>query len=294
MAELNYLHLYHFFVIASEGQIAGAARRLRVGQPTLSVQLKQLEESFGFRLFDRKRGEALRLTEKGTVIFRYCREIFRIGEEMLQISQGLASKARRHLRVGAQDTLPKQIIFRLMERVLDRGHCTVSFFEDSAEQLFERLGQHRLDLTVTSRPAPPRDASAFDTRKLQQYPLVICGASVFAPLRKGFPHSLEGQPFMFPAQDGRLRVEVENYFAEKAIALKILGEAQDSELLRLVALSGRALVPLSFLTITEDLQLGRLANVGSLPGMADELWISSSQRLVRDPVVSRLMGLREL
>lgn len=294
LLELNYLHLYHFFVIASEGQIAAASRRLRVGQPTLSVQLKQLEESLGFRLFDRKRGEALRLTEKGKVIFAYAQEMFRVGEEMLRVSQGLASKERRHLRIGAQDTLPKQIVFRLLELALDGSDCTVSFLEDGAEQLFEGLADHRLDLTLTSCPAPVKKKAAFATRKLKKYPIVICGAPSFANLARGFPGSLEAKPFMYPAEYGRMRSEIEEFFLGHGVALRALGEAQDSELLRLVALAGRALVPLSYLTIAEDLALQRLSVVGELPGLFEELWISSSKRLVRDADVRRLMKSPEL
>ncbi|RYZ97910.1 MAG: LysR family transcriptional regulator, partial [Proteobacteria bacterium] len=61
---LNYHHLYYFRTIANEGSIARAAEKLRLGQSTLSAQLKTLEESLGIALFDRKHKKLI-LTEQG-------------------------------------------------------------------------------------------------------------------------------------------------------------------------------------------------------------------------------------
>ena len=68
MSWLNYHHLQYFYVIAKEGSIAKAAEKLRVGQPSLSTQLKQLEESLGQELFERKK-QRLYLTEAGKVAY---------------------------------------------------------------------------------------------------------------------------------------------------------------------------------------------------------------------------------
>ena len=61
MEWLNYHHLYYFWVVAHEGSIAGATRKLHLTQPTISSQLRQLEDSFGEKLFE-KSGRGLVLT----------------------------------------------------------------------------------------------------------------------------------------------------------------------------------------------------------------------------------------
>lgn len=286
---LNYLHLHHFYQIAREGQIARAARRLRVGQPTLSTQLKQLEEAFGFRLFERKRGETLRLTEKGEVVYAYAKEIFRIGEEMVAVVQGLKTARPSHFRIGALDTLPKRLVFDVMKQALDAGDCTVAIFEDNADQLFEKLSRHKYDLVISTAAAPQSQKLPTRARKLSQHPLLICGHERFRGLKRGFPASLEGQPVMLPTPDGKMRADIEEFLAERGIGMNVVGEAQDAELLRLAALSGEALVPLSYLTVEEDLRTGRLHVLGELEGLTEELWISSFPRLVRNPIANRLM-----
>jgi LysR family transcriptional regulator, transcriptional activator of nhaA len=75
---INYHHLFYFKVIAEEGSVSRAAEKLRLGQPTLSAQLRQLEESLGVRLFER-RHKKLILTEQGKVALEYSKNIFRTG-----------------------------------------------------------------------------------------------------------------------------------------------------------------------------------------------------------------------
>ncbi|MEO1338168.1 MAG: LysR family transcriptional regulator, partial [Myxococcota bacterium] len=74
MKWLNYHHLLYFWTVVREGGIQPAARRLRLTHPTISAQLKQLEEFLGEALFDRS-GRSLQLTETGHVAYQYADEI---------------------------------------------------------------------------------------------------------------------------------------------------------------------------------------------------------------------------
>ena len=67
---LNYHHLLYFWVVACTGSISKASRELLVSQPTISTQLKTLEESLGKQLFDRV-GRGLELTETGRIVLSY-------------------------------------------------------------------------------------------------------------------------------------------------------------------------------------------------------------------------------
>ncbi|HEX6161509.1 MAG TPA: LysR family transcriptional regulator, partial [Thermoanaerobaculia bacterium] len=78
MEWLNYHHLLYFWVVAREGSIARATGKLNLTQPTISTQLRMLEESLGEKLFE-KSGRNLVLTEAGRIAFRYAEEIFALG-----------------------------------------------------------------------------------------------------------------------------------------------------------------------------------------------------------------------
>ena len=81
MEWLNYHHLYYFWMVAKEGTVSAAAERLHLARPTVTSQIRDLENSVGQKLF-RHKGRALVLTEFGQDVFRYADEIFAIGHEL--------------------------------------------------------------------------------------------------------------------------------------------------------------------------------------------------------------------
>ena len=77
MRHLNYHHLRYFWAVARHGGVRQAARALHVSQPTVSGQLRQLEDALSTQLFHRE-GRGLTLTDKGEVVYRYAESIFAI------------------------------------------------------------------------------------------------------------------------------------------------------------------------------------------------------------------------
>ena len=87
MEWLNYHHLLYFYTVAREGSVTRASEMLRLAQPTLSGQIRKLEESLDEKLFVRS-GRSLVLTETGRLVYRYAEEIFSTGREMMDALRG--------------------------------------------------------------------------------------------------------------------------------------------------------------------------------------------------------------
>ena len=68
MEWLNYHHLRYFYVVAKEGGLARAAAKLHVSQPSISEQIRELENALGEKLF-RREGRQNKLTDAGQVVF---------------------------------------------------------------------------------------------------------------------------------------------------------------------------------------------------------------------------------
>ena len=79
---LNYHHLQYFHAIATYGSIAKASSVLHITPQTLSSQLQKLEEQLGYKLFDRI-GKKMLLNSMGNVTFNYSKEIFGLGDELI-------------------------------------------------------------------------------------------------------------------------------------------------------------------------------------------------------------------
>lgn len=118
MESLNYQHLLYFWTVAREGTIAAAGNRLFLTQSTISNQIRVLEKRLGAKLFQRS-GRNLVLTETGHAVYRYATEIFALGGELVAAAKGRPGSRPTRLHVGAQDTLPKLIVCRLLEPVFD-------------------------------------------------------------------------------------------------------------------------------------------------------------------------------
>jgi LysR family transcriptional activator of nhaA len=71
MEWLNYHHLFYFWTAVRESGVSRAAAKLRLAQPTVSAQIKLLEEALGDKLFERQ-GRTLVLTDVGRLVYRYA------------------------------------------------------------------------------------------------------------------------------------------------------------------------------------------------------------------------------
>jgi LysR family transcriptional activator of nhaA len=128
---LNYHHLYYFRTIATEGSVVKAAKKLRLGQPTLSTQLKIFEDHLGQKLFERQ-ARTLTLTEAGKMVLDYANEIFKLGDEMVEAINDRLQAARIDVTIGALDSVPKQVLVKLAAFAQRTSDCRVSFYLKSS------------------------------------------------------------------------------------------------------------------------------------------------------------------
>ena len=239
MQWINYHHLLYFWMVAKEGSIADAAKRLRLSQPTISTQIRMLEEVLEVELFDRS-GRRLVLTEAGRVAYRYAEEIFSLGREMLDVLHDRPTDRPLQMVVGVTYVIPKLIAYRLLMPALahEQGIHVVCR-EDRFDRLLGQLARHELDLVLSDVPIGP-DISV----KAFNHPLGSCGVTFFgAPglaqkYKRGFPESLDRAPFLLPMPGSSVRRELDRWFDELEIRPEIRGEFDDSALLKVFGQSG--------------------------------------------------------
>nr|BFD60608.1 LysR family transcriptional regulator [Bdellovibrio sp. CKG001]BFD64022.1 LysR family transcriptional regulator [Bdellovibrio sp. HM001]BFD68212.1 LysR family transcriptional regulator [Bdellovibrio sp. HAGR004] len=287
MQWLNYHHLHYFYVIAKEGTIAKAAEKLNMGQPTLSTQLKQLEESLGKNLFERRK-QRLFLTEAGRIAFEYADQVFRLGSEMVEVLQDRLQNNRVHVQIGALDSVPKQIILEVVLQAYKKGNCAVSVLEGAGGDLLRELSAHQIDLLLSNYP-PNVDFQTVYAKSIAQLDVVVCASPEFKHLRRGFPHSLEGQPFIFPTIHSRLRRDLEHYFTVNGIRVDRIAETQDTSLQKLLGQEGVGLIPIVELAAADLIKEKKLVVLGTLQGIYEEIWLMAADRKIDNPIAAKLM-----
>lgn len=285
---LNYHHLYYFRTIAHEGGIAKAAVKLRLGQPTLSTQLRQLEESLGHLLFDRRK-RSLVLTEAGKVTLEYADSIFRAGDELVQVLEDKTFSGRIDVKFGALDSVPKRLVLSLMEIALREGNCSVSLLEGRGDELFRELFSHQIDLMVCNYPPVASEVGKVFSRSIAKVPVAVFGAPKFAALKKGFPKSLEGQPFILPTAHSKLRHDLDHYFSVNRLRVLPVAETQDTSVQKLLGIDGYGLIPLPEFTMLDLVGEKKLVKLGVLPDVKEEFWLVSAARKIENPIAAKIM-----
>ena len=97
---ISHAHLRSFHAVATHGSFTRASEMLNITQPTLSGQVKELEERYGTKLFIRH-GRRIELTDIGKSAFSITRHIFRHEEEVEHLLQSARALTSGQLRVGA-------------------------------------------------------------------------------------------------------------------------------------------------------------------------------------------------
>jgi LysR family transcriptional activator of nhaA len=244
MKWLNYNHLYYFWMVAREGGIARAAEELMLSQPTISVQIKELETAFGHRLFDRV-GRGLQLTEAGRIAFNYANEIFSLGQEMTNALEHQPAGRPLKLSVGILDEIPKLVVRQLLEPALRLPQpVRLICREDKADRLLADLAARRTDVVLS-------DAPIGTAVQVQGYNHLLgeSGVSFFASnklathLKRGFPKSLNGAPVLLPTDHTEVRRSLNLWFDSKRIHPIVAGEFDDSALMFWFGQSGVGAFP---------------------------------------------------
>jgi LysR family transcriptional activator of nhaA len=287
MEWLNYHHLLYFWMVAKRGSIAKACEALRLAQPTISGQLRSLEESLGEKLFVRQ-GRRLVLTDAGQTVYRYADEIFALGSELMDVLKGRPRNRPLPLIVGVSDLIPKLIAYRILEPALSlKGGVQIECYEDTPEKLLLSLSAHELDLVLT-------DAPAYSAVRVRVFNHLLGSSAVglFAspPLanfyRKNFPDSLTGAPFLLPMKNSAFRQVLDQWFEAHSVRPRILGEFQDTALLTTFGQTGAGIFAAPLAIEREVRKRYRVSKLGDLGMQVTEYYAISAERKIKHPAAT--------
>lgn len=288
MEWLNYHHLLYFYLVAREGTIAKAGKILRLSQPTISGQIRALEDSLGEPLFSRE-GRSLQLTDMGRLVYRYADEIFSLGRELQDTVKGRPTGQPLRLHVGVSDAIPKLIAYRLIEPAMRGGTVQVVCTEDKTERLLAELSMQGLDLVLT-------DAPLGTTNKVRAYnhPLGECGVTFFAredlrlQLAPDFPANLDRAPMLLPTRNTVLRATLERWFEEIRIRPRVVGEFEDSALMKVFGERGEGVFPGPSAIEKEIRAHYAVSVVGRSDEVREKFFAISVEKRIKHPAVLQI------
>jgi LysR family transcriptional activator of nhaA len=291
MEWLNYHHLYYFSVIAREGGLAAAARKLRLTHSTLSAQLRALEQHFGTKLFER-RGKRLVLTPFGRDAASYAEDIFRLGSELNDVARGHVSPGRGALRVGVLAGLPRTLVHHLLGPALDEDLVgSVQVVQQSLPLLLEALSAGRLHIALSdeipvSVPRSSVHAQVLGATKIFLY----ASAGIAGALDGSFPSALDNQPFVLPPSSVVLRRSLDAWFVRKKLHVQLRAEVEDAGLLRVFGGAGRGIFPVRAALRAEIEDLHDVEELGACDGILERYYLLSTAHRLEHPAIPAIVA----
>lgn len=291
MRRLNFNHLYYFWVVARLGSVTGASREIHVTQPTISAQIKQLEQALGTPLFSRAGGR-LQLTATGQTVMRHADEMFGLGQSLLASLSGESASQPRRFVIGIAEAIPK-IVVRSVLAALSAGKEGSTFLcvEWRGEQLMAEFSLRRVDIAITDAPIPPSPHLSAVECQLSESAISICGVPALAErARDGFPASLSGAPMVLPAPGTALRQKLQAWLEANSLRPRIVAEVEDRALSNYLGQSGLGLIPVAGVIEEEIMRQFGIERVGWVRGVREQYYATALASKLEHPAIAAIFA----
>lgn len=291
MRQLNYEHLRYFWTVARLGSVTEAAAELHLAPQTVSGQIKLLEAEAAGPLFERV-GRRLVLTDLGRTVADYADEIFSRGQELAGLLRGAQAPGRRTLAVGVSDAMPKLVTWRILAPVLDdASRLRVSCREGELSWLLGELLAHRFDLLLTTHPVGAESGVRVASHPLGESALSFFAAPALARrLRKRFPDSLDGAPWLMPTEGTQARRVLDAWCESQGITPLVAGEFDDSGLKKTFGQAGLGVFTAPAAIEDEVRSQYRVQVIGRVPALRARYYAVTAARRVAHPDVGTILA----
>ena len=285
----NYKHLYYFWVVAKEGGVSKAADKLNMAVQTVSAQVRELERSLGCELL-KPAGRGLALTEAGQAAMLQADQIFQLGEDLPTRVRDAVSTPGVRLWVGVSDGLPKLVVHRLLQPVINEAQLRLQCLEGQFNDLLGNLALHKLDVVIADRAAPSNPNIKLYSHALGSSRIAWYGTpGLLASSDKAFPANLAELPVLLPTAHTVVRARLDHWFELQGIRPRVVGEFEDSALLKTFGASGMGVFPAAEAVEEELLAHYAVQHMGRSEGVSEHFFAIGTEKKVQHPLVQRLL-----
>jgi LysR family transcriptional activator of nhaA len=295
MDSLNYHHLRYFWMVVKEGGLARAAEAMHVSQPSISEQLRELENMIGEKLFQ-KEGRKNRLTDTGQIVYGYAQEIFALGREMLNAVKQRPGLKTLRLHVGIADSFPKLMTHEILKPVFSLPQSVqIICREGKMTDILSQLSAHRLDIVLADET--PSSSTPFNiySHLLGKTGTTFCAEKKLASrLKRRFPQSLHESPALLPSENTPFRRALEIWFREQKIQPQVVAEFEDLALMKVMASEGRGFIALPTLSSQSAFENFGFQTIGYAEKCETQFYAITADRRIAHPAVSLLLQSQRL
>ncbi len=233
--------LRSFHAVATEGSFTRAAQALHVSQPTVTTQVRQLEDLYQVELFHRT-GRRIRPTEIGERLLQLSRQIFGLEHEAVQVLRDAGELRSGHLRVAAVG--PSHVTKMLAAFNQRYPDINISVGTGNSEDVLTRLLDYSADVGVLAQVLKDK---RFVSVPYSEHPIVIfCNANHrFARRRSIRTAELQGEKLILREQGSTTRKAIESALKVAGVQPTVVMEVASREIIREAVLQGLGVAAVS-------------------------------------------------
>lgn len=244
-------HLRYFLAVAEEAHFRRAAEALYVSQPTLSLQVQDLERELGTALFDRI-GRRVRLTQAGQVFRDYARRVLAVLDEGQAALNEIDGMLRGSLIVGVVQTVNVYLIPPVIARFsTDYPNIRLRIEELAAVEIEDGILDGSLDLGISFLPPAHKE---IESERLfeEEFVLVVPPAHRFASRDRIRLAELAGEPLCLLGKQFCTRRMIEEGFSRAGVQPSVVVEMNSVEGIMAVVESGGPATILPALAVSKQ------------------------------------------
>ena len=218
LPSVNRNQLRSFYAVAQEMSFTKAAKLLHVGQPTITVQVRALEERFGIELFLRS-ARGLQLSTTGEALFVVARQIFLYEEQAVDLLRSVNGEVAGHLRVG---TVGPSFVMKLVSEFRQSFPLVqVGLDSDNSHGVMRKILDAVTDVAITGHPGedPRLYAVRLGSHEVQ---IFVNREHPWAQLESVKLRQLDGQPMIMREIGSMTRDAIEITMTKHGVHPKVV------------------------------------------------------------------------
>ncbi len=285
-----------FYTVAKQLSFTKAADTLYMTQPAVTFQVKQLEEHFNTRLFERSHGK-ISMTPVGDLVLDYAERILDLSAEMEARVGELTGQVTGPLMIGASTTIAEYQLPRILGEFKERfpqvqARLTVA----NSETVAAKVAEHSLDVGLIE--APSHNPHLTTLACCEDELVMICSPNhALASRHSVTAKELAEHPYVSREHGSGTREVVDDFFKNNGVNpddLHIEMELGSREAIKGAVEANLGIAIMSASTVVKEMQLGTLAAVPLKPRLTRVLSMVYATEKFRSKLLDAFIGFVEI
>src|ERR1700685_1814212 len=233
---MDFDHLVTFLEIAKQGSFSRAGQKLYRSQPAVSAQIRQLEQEYGQKLFDRV-GKSVRLTVAGETLLEYAGRLLTLRNESLRAVADQSSTPRGTLAVGANEATCLYVLPDIFAEYHRRfPGVQISIYRNFSHKVLEKVEDGTVDVGIVTMPVKSPSLKVHSIYR-DRLMLMVSPANPLASHKSVRTADIAEQPLIFP-KTGFMRPVLDKQFRPYRSRLRISMELPSGGMIKQFVAAG--------------------------------------------------------